>query len=208
MSNVGSIPQIPAGTTIQIVTNADWLDQFYVQQPGYPASPITAVPATLNGTVTVVLNGPSGVSTGMLVVGHGILPGTQVSAIASDNVTVTLNQAATLSGTNVPLSFYGPPLDLTGIRFKSMLRPSLQSTTVLLIASTDNGLMTNGLTGGTFGWNVPAAKLPTFPIGVTGVGMLSCACDIQAIDISTGQTINLCAQSGPIPVTVALPETR
>jgi hypothetical protein len=206
VSNLGSLPQIPTGTTITIVSNADWLDQFYVQQAGFPAMPVS-VGATLNGTVTAVLSSVNGVVPGSLVAGYGIAPGTSVAAIVVATNTVTLSQAATVTATNVTLFVYGPPLDLTGLTFKSMIRITPQSTTVLLIASTANGLMTNSGAGGSFGWSVPAAKLPTWPIGLTRVGLLGAVVDIQASDAS-GSIINLCGMAGPLPLNVVLPETR
>jgi hypothetical protein len=220
VSNLGSIPQIPTGTAITLVSNADWLDQFYIQQAGFPSQPM-AVGGTLNGTTTVVITLPTLTTPtttitgplivpGMLCVGWSIPPNTSVVAVSpvvGNSYTLTLSNFALATATNVPLFLYGPPLDLTGVTFKSMVRITPQSTTVLLIASTANGLMVNGGQGGTFGWNVPAARLPAWPIGLATVGLLNAAVDIQASD-PTGSIVNLCAQSGPLPLSITLPETR
>jgi hypothetical protein len=100
-----------------------------------------------------------------------------------------------------------PPLDLTGISFSSMIRQSATSNTVLLQATTGNGLMNNGGVDGEFGWSVPAAKLPMWPAALGATGSLSCVIDIQATD-GTGAIVNLCALNGPIPLTINLTTTR
>jgi hypothetical protein len=206
VSNLGSLPQIPIGTTITIVSNTDWLDQFYVQQPGFPAAPISVGATLIVGSTAVTVSSTSGIVPGSLVVGYGILPGVSVVAITS-STSIVVSIAVLASATNVNLFVYGPPLDLTGISFKSVVRPTIQSTTVLLVASTLNNLMINNTILGSFGWNVPAAKLPTWPIGLTTVGQLGAVVDIQASDAS-GELINLCALSGALPLNVVLPETR
>ena len=201
MSNLGSLPQIPAGTTIDIASNASWLDAFYVQQPGYPSTPTTVL-GTLNATTSVVVNSLANISVGCLVVGYGILPGTQVASVNPGTMTMVLNQAAIIdSGAIVPLSIFGPPLDLSGISFQSQVREALTSATILLIASTTNGRMVNGGITGTFGWNVAPAQLPSWPTGLVAVGSFSGVVDIQAAD-NSGQIIDLTVESGPIPLTV------
>src|SRR6516164_2048629 len=205
MSNLGSVPQIPVGTTIALVSGASWLDQFYVQAPGYPAQPIQVL-GTLNLTTSVPVSSNPGIATGMLVQGYGIPFGTFVTAVntVAGATTLTLSQAATInSGAIVPLSIFGPPLDLTGIDFSSYVRESLQSQTILLNASTTNGLMINGGVNGTFGWNVPPAQLPNWPIGLVAVGSLNAVVDIQASD-NSGQVFDLTTQSGPIPLSVTV----
>jgi hypothetical protein len=206
VSNLGSLPQIPAGTEISIVSNADWLDQFYVQSPGFPGQPLAIGGNLLNLSTTITVSSTAGIVPGSLVAGYGIPPGDTVAAVV-DNQTLTLAQWATVTATNVNLYVWGPALDLTGITFKSTVRLTPQSTTVLLIASTQNGLMINSGTIGAFGWNVPAAKLPNWPIGLTRVGLLTGVVDIQASDAS-GSIVNMCALSGPLPLSVVLPETR
>lgn len=206
MSNLGSIPQIPAGTTISLVAGASWLDQFYVQQPGYPAAPLPFLGTVTGGNPTIPLNSVAGITVGSLVVGYGIPPGAQViNVVDSTTNTITLNQPTLPIGTatNVPLLVYGPPLDLTGITFSSTVRETLQSSTVLLAASTVNGLMTNGGVGGTFGWNVNPPHLPNWPLGVTQVGGMSAVVDIQGSDAS-GMIVDLCGAAGPLPLVIVL----
>ena len=156
MSNLGSLPQIPPGTTINIASNASWLDAFYVQAPGYSATP-TQILASLSASTTIGVNSVANISVGCLVVGYGIQQGTQVVSIDPVGMTLLLNLATLInSGAIVPLSVYGPPLDLSGISFQSQIREQLASSTILMMASTANGLMVNGGIGGTFGWNVPS----------------------------------------------------
>ena len=206
MSNLGSLPQIPAGTTITLVAGASWLDQFYVQQPGYPAAPLPFLGTVIGGNATIALNSVAGITVGCLVVGYGIPAGSQVvNVIDSTTNTITLNLPANNVGTatNVPLLVYGPPLDLTGINFSSTVRESLVSSTVLLAASTANGLMINGGQSGNFGWQVSPPHLPNWPLGLTQVGGLGAVVDIQASDVS-GAVVDLAGISGPIPLTVLL----
>ena len=206
MSNLGSLPIIPAGTTITLVAGASWLDQFYVQQPGYPAAPLPFLATITGGSPTLALNSVAGITYGCLAVGYGIPAGAQViNVIDSTTNTITLNLPANNVGTatNVPILIYGPPLDLTGINFNSTVRESLQSSTVLLAASTANGLMLNGGQSGNFGWQVMAPHLPNWPLGVTQVGGLGAVVDIQASDVS-GAVVDLSGANGPIPLTVLL----
>ena len=214
MSNLPNLPPIPAGTTITIVSNADWLDQFYCQAPGFPITPLQLW-CTLDG-LTGTLTSPSpalggtpsvaGVIPGMLAVGYGIAPGSTVATVVNSTInTITLNNPTLVAGSNMQVLFYGPALDLTGISFVSVVRPSQTSATALLNASTTNGLMVNSGTSGQFGWNVPGGQLPQWP-GLISTGLLNAVVDIQASDAS-GSIINLCP-NGPIPLSVVLPETR
>jgi len=111
-------------------------------------------------------------------------------------------QATPTVATYVPLSVFGPALDLTGVTFQSTVRQSLTSFTNLLLATTGNGLMINGGANGTFGWNVPSGE-PNWPIGLTQVGGLAAVVDVQASDIS-GSIVDLTTLSGPIPLIVTL----
>jgi hypothetical protein len=188
------------------VSNADWLDQFYVQQPGFPASPLSFGANLLNMSATATVSSTTGMVPGMLLSGYGIPAQTTILSVI-DTVTIGMSNNAIVTATNVGLFAYGPPLDLTGLTFKSMVRVLPQSTTVLLIASTQNSLMVNSGVGGAFGWNVPAARLPAWPIGLTRVGELGAVVDIQASDAS-GSIVNLCGLAGPIPLNIVLPETR
>ena len=201
MSNLGSLPQIPPGTTINIASNASWLDAFYVQAPGYSATP-TQILASHSASTTIGVNSVANISVGCLVVGYGIQQGTQVVSIDPVGMTLLLNLATLInSGAIVPLSVYGPPLDLSGISFQSQIREQLASSTILMMASTANGFMVNGGIGGTFGWNVPSSQLPSWPIGLVKAGSFSGVVDVQASDIS-GQIIDLTVMSGPIPLIV------
>jgi hypothetical protein len=214
MSNLPNLPPIPAGTTITIVSNTDWLDQFYCQAPGFPITPLQFW-CTMDG-VTGALTSPSlslggtasvaGVIPGMMAIGYGIAPGSTVSTVVDSTTnTITLNNPTLTAGSNMPVLFYGPALDLTGLNFYSVVRPSQTSATALLNASTANGLMVNSGVNGQFGWNVPGARLPQWP-GLTSIGLLNAVVDVQASDAS-GSIVNLCP-NGPIPLSVVLPETR
>jgi hypothetical protein len=61
------------------------------------------------------------------------------------------NDALYISQPNAPAS----PLDLTGITFTSELRSKVGAVEVMLLMSTVNGLIMNGGTAGTFGFDVP-----------------------------------------------------
>jgi hypothetical protein len=224
-TNLLNLPQIVAGTTITIDSNVDWNDMFYVPVPGFPVGNVTVTPnngigaaltelgmplqvtgtlSSSSATVTAV-SSISGLVPGMVAVGYGIPVGTAIAAVGSN--TITLSAMPTINMTGALIYAYPPPLDLTGISFTSILRPSVVSATALLNASTANGLMVNGTTSGTFGWQVPAASLPVWPASLASAGTLPCFVDIQATD-SSGALVNLCAASGPIPVTVQLPVTK
>jgi hypothetical protein len=205
MTNLLLLPQIPAGTTITIDHNVDWNDQLFVSQPGFTSSSIS-VTGTLDGTTGNITNVTStvGIIPGMLAVGFGIPIGTTVSSVTSDSFVLSNNTTLAATAT---VTLFPAPLDLTGITFTSKLRVSATSNTVLLVASTTNGFMTNGGMTGVFGWNIPAANLPNWPAPVQGQGTLSTVIDIQATD-ATGALVNMCAANGPIPLTVNLAVTR
>jgi hypothetical protein len=204
MTNLLNLPQLPLGTAITLASNDDFLDQLYMPAPGYPGGSI-GITGNLSSSSTTV-SSPSttnGIVPGMQVVGVGILANTTVLSLSP--LVLSNEPTETLSG--VELTFFAPPLDLTGISFKSVLRSSVISTQALLTMSTANGMMTNGLTGGQFGWNVPADELPEWPNALYSAGTLSLVLDIEAAD-ATGATVNLCKECGPIPVTVNLAVTR
>jgi hypothetical protein len=207
MTNLLNLPQIPAGDTITIAGNASWNDQYFVPQPGFPAAPatITATLSTSSATITGA-SSTTGLVAGMLAVGYGIPPGTTIVSFPGSGQ-ITLSNEPTAAVTGGEITFYPPPLDLTGITFTSMLRLSATDPTVLLKMSTTNGMMVNGGPSGQFGWQVAPNQLPDWPAQLAVQGSLSCVVDIEATD-STGAVVNLCTANGPIPVTVLLPVTR
>jgi hypothetical protein len=210
MTNLLDLPQIPAGTTITIASNADFTDQFFVSIPGFSSAP-QSITGTLTQGSAVITNilSTSGLVPGVSVSGYGIANGTVIAPAGVGTNTITMNQFALQSFISADVIILPPPLDLTGIIFSSMIRPSQISTTVLLSMSTviTNGFMTNGNANGQFGWAVPAAKLPMWPPSLTSTGTLSAVIDIQATD-ATGAIVNLCALNGPIPLTVNLAVTN
>lgn len=206
MTNLLSLPQIPAGTSITISSNADFTDRFFIGTPNFTSTPIT-----LTGNITagsfVITNivSTAGLVPGMAVSGFGFQPGSIIAQGGITATTLTLNNTTTATVAGITITVLPPPLDLTGITFSSSLRASANNTTVLLSATTVNGLMVNGNQAGTFGWNVPAAKLPG-AVGLAGTGKLSLVMGIHATDI-TGAIVDMCSQNGPIPVTVNLSAT-
>lgn len=203
MTNLLSLPQIPAGTTITISNSADFTDQFFIGTPNFVSTPIVVIGTIAAGQFTITgVSVTSGLVPGMAVSGFGIPAGSIIAPGGVGATTLTLNNAVTQSVAGLRITILPPPLDLTGITFTSMLRVSAYNPTVILMASTTNGLMVNGNQAGTFGWSVPASKLPAFP-GLFGTGQVSLVMGIQATDI-TGAIVDLCAANGPIPVTVNL----
>ena len=206
MTNLLNLPQIPAGTVIDIVSNADWNDQFFVPVPGIAVAPFSLTGALANGQPTFTVASSGAVLPGMLAAGFGIPANETVSGVTA--TTITLSANATITAPDATISFSPPPLDLTGISFSSKLRLNATSTAVLLSCSTAAGTMTNGGTTGTFGWSVPAAALLAAPFPFLSVqGVLNCVVDILATD-ATGAVVNLCAENGPIAVNVTLSVTR
>ena len=205
-TNLLSLPQIAAGTSITIQSDADWTDQFYVGVPGFPTVPLI-VTGTLGASSTTVssLSSVNGVIPGMMVAAYGVPNGTTVVSVGTTSL--VLSNGATVAIAGASLTLYPPPLDLSLITFKSVLRTVVTQPLVLKQMSTDNGLMINGRGTGAFGWNVPAATLPSWPDSLAQTGSLACVLDISATD-SSGAVVNLCTQSGPIPVTVRLSVTR
>jgi hypothetical protein len=206
VTNLLNLPQFPAGTTIAIDANADWTDQFFVPALGFPA-----VQAQVLGDLSASqfdTEAPGSITPGMNVSGYGVSPGTEVIG-TSPIGTITFNQAVAVETPGVLLTFTAPPLDLTGITFRSTLRPLVTSSRVILSADTVSGGMVNGGAAGTFGWNIAGAKLAVspWPPGLTLQGLQECVLDVVASD-ATGATKNLCAAYGPIVVAVALALTR
>lgn len=206
MSNIKLIPQFPSGMSISIVADCDWTDQLYVTTPGMPGAPVTLT-GSLAGSNQFTPSFTTGVLPGMLAAGYGIPAAATAQAVSSS--IVTLSAAATQTVPSTEVTFFPPPLDLTGISFESVLRSALSDTTVILDMSTANGLMVNSGTLGMFGWAVPAATLKGAPLpaALGAAGTLECVLDIVATD-ATGARINLCALNGPISVSVSLSVTR
>lgn len=205
MTNLLALPQIPAGTTIDIGSAEDWLDQFYVPQAGYPAGAVQTTGNISSSSTTVSsLASMNGIVSGMLVAAIGIAAGTTIASVNVSGSSIVLSAQPTQTLNGVELTFYPPPLDLTGITFTSTLKITQTSAQALLVMSTTNGLMTNGSAGGQFGWDVKAANLPEWPAELAQVGQLSCVLGIHATDAS-GAIRDLCRDMGGfIPMTVNL----
>lgn len=208
MTNLLSLPQIPAGTTITIGSNADFNDQFFVAIPSFDSAPQSIVGTLTNGSAVISnILSTAGIVPGMAITGYGIPPNTVVASGGVSANSITMSQFAVQTFVSATVTILPPPLDLTGISFSSMLRMSQTSSTVVLSMNTANGLMTNGGVNGQFGWKVPAPKLPKWLPALTTTGILNGVIDIQATD-PTGVIIDLCALSGPIPVIINLAVTR
>ena len=187
MTNLLNLPQIPAGTTITIASDASLLDQFIVFQPGFTTTPIQ-VTGTIDGSTGAVssLSSVTGLVPGMVAVGYGMAPNTIIAPNSIGSVSLTFSTATTVAVINDPITFSRAPLDLTWHYVcTSSLRLNVTNPGVLLVMSTTNGLMTNGLTNGQFGWSVPPSSLPNWPSALTISGTLPCVLDIEATD-STG----------------------
>ena len=211
MTNLLNLPQIPAGTAIDIVSNCDWDDQFFVPVSGFPAAQTLIGTLASNESFAIssaapVVPGAASVVPGMIASGSGIPPGTVVTSVTP--TVIGLSNPATISAPGAMVTFSPPPLDLTGISFSSILRASAISPNVLISASTAVGTMTNGNTSGLFGWSVPGATMLAAPFlaSLAGQGIVSCVVDVVATD-ATGALVNLC-QGGPIAVNVRLSVTR
>ena len=205
MTNLLNLPQLPAGTIINIESNADWLDQFYVPAVGYEASQEIVVGNLSSSTFTPLAS--ANFIPGMLAAGPGLPSSTTITGVSGG--VATLSNAAPSPLNGVGLTFTPPPLDLTGIIFRSKVRPSLSSSQVILSVGTDIGGMVNGGALGTFGWSVPAAQIAAAPWGaqLANLGEVTCSLDVIATD-ATGAIVNLCAQNGPIILNVLLGLTR
>ena len=204
MTNLLSIPQIPAGTVIDIVSNCDWDDQFFVPASGFPAA--QTLIGTLASNESFAISDAASVVPGMIASGSGIPPGTVVTSVTP--TVIGLSNFATISAPGATVTFTPPPLDLTGISFSSTLRASAATPNVILAMTTAAGTMTIGSPSGMFGWSVPGATMlaAPFPASLAGQGTVSCVVDVVATD-ATGALVNLC-QGGPITVNVRLSVTR
>ncbi|HEY1720339.1 MAG TPA: hypothetical protein VGG27_03770 [Magnetospirillaceae bacterium] len=119
---------ISPGTTIaslgtDSVTGANWVglsqaavqgtspysSSFYVQVNNYVSTPVTT---TLNGTTTATVSSSLGMATGQAIYGTGIPSGTSIAAI--NGTTLTLSQAATISGSGSDI-FVATRDPITGI---------------------------------------------------------------------------------------------
>jgi len=205
-TNLLSLPQFPAGTSITISSNADFNDQFFIGVPNFQSSPITIIGNLTTGTYVIAgIISTVGLVPGMAVTGFGISAGTIIASGGVGATTLTLNNIVTATVSGLQITILPPPLDLTGISFSSMFRTNATTSTVLIQMTTQNLLMVNGAQAGTFGWNVPAAKLPGL-LGLSATGKLSLVIGVHATD-TTGAVIDLCAENGPLPVTVNLSAT-
>lgn len=206
MTNLFNIPQIPAGTVIDIVSNCDWDDQFFVPVAGFPAVPITLI-GTLAANESFAVADAGSVVPGMVAHGSGIPLGTTVISVTS--TVIAISNPATISAPGAMVTFTPPPLDLTGISFSSVLRASTVSPNVILSMSTAAGTMTAGDTTGLFGWAVSGATMlaAPFPASLSAQGTVACVVDVVATD-ATGALVNLCSLNGPITVNVRLSVTR
>ena len=168
MSNILNLPQIPSGTTITIAGNADWDDTFTVFQPGFSTTPVQLTGTTTATSLTVgSLSSGAGVIPGMPVLAYGVPVGAEIEVF--DGTTITLTVPPTISVVNCPLTLYPPPLDLTGIAFTSKLRLTATDPTVWahdVDGAWYDGQRYDGRPRPIWGWSVPAASLPAWPVGL------------------------------------------
>jgi hypothetical protein len=209
MSNLLLMPQLPGGLTYDITFDSDWLDQRYVQQPNWPAAPAVLAAALTQGSPTIVVSSTAALVPGMPVQGLGIAPGSIIApAGIVDGTHVTLSLPATLTLAAPQLSFFGPPLDLTGITFRSKVRSPTPDSSVILDCSTQNGLFLNSAPLGYYGWYVRKSvirKAP-WPAALKSTGNVQCETDIIACDGLN--TVNLCTVNGPITLNVTMDLSR
>lgn len=201
MSNLLLLAQLPA-TVIDILTDADWLDQIFQPQPGWPASP-TQITGSLSAASQNVtgLASTNGIVQGQPVTGIGVQPGTTIQTITPPSE-IALSQDPLITLAGAQLNVWGLPLDLAGISFRSQIRVSITDPSVLLECSTANGMMTNGGPSGCYGWNVLKVVLAKVPWPAS----LQCVADIVATD--GVNTINLCEANGPITLNISQGVTR
>jgi hypothetical protein len=132
--------------------------------------------------------------------GYGIPAGAVIQSI-TDGTDVVMSAPATVTIGAAYFNAVPPPLDLTGIHFRSQIRLSVADHNVLLDASTDNELMTNSGPSGMFGWLVPGAKTLTafnMAIQATGLGYVNAVLDVIAFDPIAGSIVDL----GPVNLTL------
>lgn len=199
MSNIMLLRQLPAGT-INLTLDADWMDQIYQPQTDWPSPGGTLSAAIQAGSTTATVASSAGLAIGCPLRALGLQTNTIISAIP-DGTTITLSAAATLTLPAASVAYWGPPLDLTGISFRSQIR-AIESGDDILDLSTENALMTNFGALGYYGWNCPAAKLSgaSWPNGIITSGTVQCILDILASDGTN--KINLCEENGPLTVNV------
>jgi hypothetical protein len=84
------------------------------------------------------------------------------------------------------------PLDITGITFRSHIRPAPGSDSLILDMSTSNGLLLNGETSGILSWIIPRSRTRMLTVGAAVADLLA---------IADGHTINL-VQASPMQVLI------
>ncbi len=216
MTNLFNLPRIDgANTSFAITFDSDWNDQIYVSKPGFSGIPLNLNAAITSGSNVITgLSSVDGLAVGSLIQGAGIPAGARIGALpSSSSVTIVdANNDALEATETLPSAsfwFFPPPLDLTGISFKSQVRASLSSPSALLTVSTIAGTMVNSGTAGIFGYDVPAATLRTsalFNAVQAAGGQIDCVADITATDDS-GAFLNLC-EAAPFTVQVRIGATR
>jgi hypothetical protein len=184
-----AILQLPLlQVAFETATNEDWRDSLAFATAGEivghaapgntgagTLSGLAVTPGAYIGDYSITLTGPSAyrvTDSAGNIVGSGVLG---VPFIRSGlSFTLQPDGTAFVAGDTLILSVLTAPIDLTGIKFRMMVKETLTRASVDLDASTENGLIVNGGATGVLGLSIPAALMSRIPPGMV-------VCDILAI---------------------------
>lgn len=146
--------------------NSDWLDGlFFTSSSADQAAPIEMVGAMTLGSPTVAVESALTLIPGMPVSAvKGIPTGSYIGTIPTlinftlvdiDGNPVNANATTAVAA----LTFQPLPLDITGIRFKAMVRHRIGGAETVLVVDTEDGTFVNGGTSGVLSFNVLQDKM-------------------------------------------------
>lgn len=94
------------------------------------------------------------------------------------------------------------PLDITGIAFDAIYRPSEDDERVLLRLSTDDGTLVNGGVLGTLSWSLPEYRKSILDVVWASGALAAGTYGMWLKARADGKMVDLCEREGPASVTV------
>jgi hypothetical protein len=177
MTNIMLLPQMDGTqSSFAVTNNGDWVDTICFTSPGSTSTPLPVLGVTTaaSNTFTVSPTINAAISTVGLVPGmpFAAYPGFPLggfvgAVLSSTQVTLVDGNGNPLNSTigdaEINVTFEPLVLDITGIRFRAHLRPSIGSPTLWLGLDTTTGSLINGGTSGLLSFNVPQSTMALVP---------------------------------------------
>ena len=181
-SNILLLPQLDGTqTSFTVTNNGDWIDTICFTTPGSVAVPTNMLGLITSSSNTFTVASTIGLIPGMAFsAGPGFPAGGFVGTVLSATQVTLVDSGgnplnSTISDAELTLTFQPLVLDITGIRFRGHIRPSIGSSVLHLAMDTLTGEFINGGATGLLSFNVLQTRMATLPVATHVFDILALA---------------------------------